>query len=586
MGNQIIEIGNTGQQLVSKLTNNFSELYARKIYIGQINVKEYGAVGDGETDDSAAIQAAIEAALAGINGTPVYFPEGDYLIDSDIILTGITKDVNLCSDGGATINCGTKVFRFEAGTVLGTTTLTADGEKYGVSVSVVNPLTFSVGDIVYIQSAEYWNSTTYPKGEMQKIRKIVGNDIYFYEYLFDDYNKNNTTVKQYHYPKFTLQNIKFIFDASVTGVYLSYFKSVGINNVEISGARISGLTTYYCYDILINKYTSFKTYETVDDGGYAYGYTIASCQNVNLNNSFISGAKHGIMIGGGFPNRNIKILNSYFSEQINGHGNCELIDVIGNTCYGPLTFWGKSIRIMNNLMYGLGVRPEFGRGSCAISIAPGNGSSYIIKGNHIVNGYFMQFYADGSDIDLLDISDNTADSNGSIVIGLDTDAEGFFKKVNIANNVNIGLIWTKSKFDILDIRNNNIENANEGITIEGIAIGSATGILSIIGNTISTSVFDYPIRLSRYDSSPTQIQAKYAIIKGNVIKKTGTRGKWCDLIVDEYLEVSGNTFINMENPAKISNTVKKCYWDNNVNINVSGAAVNSALQVFTNAVPE
>ena len=38
----------------------------------EINVKEYGAVGDGSTDDTAAIQAAIDAAETG---TTIYFPE-------------------------------------------------------------------------------------------------------------------------------------------------------------------------------------------------------------------------------------------------------------------------------------------------------------------------------------------------------------------------------------------------------------------------------------------------------------------------------------------------------------------------------
>lgn len=40
------------------------------------NVKDFGAVGDGKTDDSAAIKTAIQAAHEA--GGTVYFPEGRY----------------------------------------------------------------------------------------------------------------------------------------------------------------------------------------------------------------------------------------------------------------------------------------------------------------------------------------------------------------------------------------------------------------------------------------------------------------------------------------------------------------------------
>lgn len=49
-----------------------------------LNVKNYGATGDGTTDNTAAVQDAVNAAVAG--GLPLQIPAGTYLISSDIEL--------------------------------------------------------------------------------------------------------------------------------------------------------------------------------------------------------------------------------------------------------------------------------------------------------------------------------------------------------------------------------------------------------------------------------------------------------------------------------------------------------------------
>ncbi len=57
-----------------------------------INVKDFGAVGNGTTDDTAAIQAAITAAPAG---AAIYFPKGSY----KAYLVQVTKDITIFGDG-------------------------------------------------------------------------------------------------------------------------------------------------------------------------------------------------------------------------------------------------------------------------------------------------------------------------------------------------------------------------------------------------------------------------------------------------------------------------------------------------------
>ncbi len=79
---------------------NLNTLITR--FIDVINVKDYGALGDGSTDDTAAIQSALNAAY-GTTGSPhggtapgyysnssVFFPPGHYIITSALTLRSVT----------------------------------------------------------------------------------------------------------------------------------------------------------------------------------------------------------------------------------------------------------------------------------------------------------------------------------------------------------------------------------------------------------------------------------------------------------------------------------------------------------------
>jgi uncharacterized protein YjbI with pentapeptide repeats len=84
-----------------------------------INVFDYGATGDGVTDDTAAIQAAVNAGLATKptgagstnNGQTVFFPYGKYRI-SDAIT--IYEGCNLCGEQSGLVNAGAG---FSTGTI-------------------------------------------------------------------------------------------------------------------------------------------------------------------------------------------------------------------------------------------------------------------------------------------------------------------------------------------------------------------------------------------------------------------------------------------------------------------------------------
>lgn len=66
------------------------------------NVRRYGALGDGRSDDTTALQAGFDAAQAANFSFPVYLPTGDYTINSPLAIRGeAPKSVVLIGEGGA-----------------------------------------------------------------------------------------------------------------------------------------------------------------------------------------------------------------------------------------------------------------------------------------------------------------------------------------------------------------------------------------------------------------------------------------------------------------------------------------------------
>jgi hypothetical protein len=70
-----------------------------------VSVQDFGAVGDGVTDDTAEIQAAIDSLTSG--GT-VYLPRGTYLVTAQIV---VSNKVNLLGEGVASENGTGSAFR-------------------------------------------------------------------------------------------------------------------------------------------------------------------------------------------------------------------------------------------------------------------------------------------------------------------------------------------------------------------------------------------------------------------------------------------------------------------------------------------
>ena len=112
------------------------------------NVKDYGAMGDGVSDDAAAIQKAIDS----VDDGAVLIPKGDYLIKTGL---NINKSVVLRGEGtdktrllfDITDRTAINISKYERGEWV----VVTDGHGFGSTrLTVADPSSFGAGDFVEI----------------------------------------------------------------------------------------------------------------------------------------------------------------------------------------------------------------------------------------------------------------------------------------------------------------------------------------------------------------------------------------------------------------------------------------------------
>jgi len=91
-----------------------------RLYSGPVNVRWFGAQGDCTTDDTSAIQAALDACV-GLDGSALYLPYGQYLITDTLTITEDTIGLSIFGDGKRTEiiqdTDGKPIFEFAADAV-------------------------------------------------------------------------------------------------------------------------------------------------------------------------------------------------------------------------------------------------------------------------------------------------------------------------------------------------------------------------------------------------------------------------------------------------------------------------------------
>ena len=315
--------------------------YAVSAYSQTLNVRSYGAVGDGVTNDTAAIQSALDAASAGGGGV-VYLPAGKYLTDSALLVPSKTHlkgdgrgrtvivspagDYRKKSVNGASIY-GTvalvavdramvsdlTVDHLANGTTANGVVLMPDGAAYDGTVTT-NSVVQNV-EVLGYSSHQYliWNlrgqnnkiinnyidggipsASTYPQ---EGIEIFGGQDVLVSGNTVKNVGNNGIYVSSFGAVPGTAVKGILVTDnyveKSTVGVYLSvdtfdatqiHIQNNIIRDTWSSGVAVTTGTAVATKDIAISGNTILNT---VDEGIHLYGSTGATYSNLDVSNNII-----------------------------------------------------------------------------------------------------------------------------------------------------------------------------------------------------------------------------------------------------------------------------------------------------------
>ena len=464
-----------------------------------VHFKDFGAVGNGTTNDVTAVLAAFNAA----DGKVLDGGGLTYKCNSNIAPTcqNITVQ-NATFDFSGVTSYGADGYIQFLGSSLDGTNIEADVN--------VGDNTFTVASTTGLTTKDSWH--------ILEDSQIV-------------YTSEGLTLGQYVFVKevdessklVTLHNdVLYKFKTANTAqlVPVTMKTNITFRNVIIKGANPTGVTTdnNHCgikfqkcenvtidnctfedihrvgviFDACVNVKVSNSTCKHATKTGTEYGFGIHNgCYGVNITNSYGQDLRHFVTIGDNEGiNLFVNVTNCHITgcrdAGIDSHAAGDFVNFSGNTIEGSsfdggqldgIVFQGFNAIINDNIIVGMRRQAIFAQQNNNLEAASGGTGSCIICGNQIIN----HGGADGT-------------SESGIYVLNDKNALGTIKGVTIANNIVEG---------------------DSDIGIYVFASGGAISNVSITGNSIgSHKVYGIMVRPGT-DANET---VKMVTVTGNIVK--------------------------------------------------------------------
>lgn len=369
-----------------------------------VNVKDFGAVGNGVADDTGAINAAVQS-----GAKKVHMPAGTYKIlgtinvPSGVSLTGdgITATV---LDGSMTTLAsltGGRHIKVGNATLTQLPALSSNVAKGDTTITFSSAPSLAAGDVIVIfnPTDSSWNAdrTYYRAGEFDRVALVSGNTVTLQGRAVDDYIAANVDVYKLtgagscHFANFSLKGLNATNTDAIGGIEFDRCIDSSIENVRVTNCSYAQILLSQCFNISLNEVTCEEDFVVGAGGGTDYGLVIGNSTNVSVTNGYFAANRHGISVGGGdnvgdVPCRFLRISSCYIGSTTNSqaadfHGNTEYASYDNNVIVGGVGgCGGDHIKITNNQIIG-----PFVNGQVGILCSEWRGCNFEFSGNYIWN---------------------------------------------------------------------------------------------------------------------------------------------------------------------------------------------------------
>ncbi|PGR17386.1 hypothetical protein COC52_29235 [Priestia megaterium] len=538
----------------AELNNNFTKLDSSiednvlKVKDIAISVKDFGAVGDGVSDDTVAIQNAYNFLKTKGYGKLLLgkdrYKVKQIVIDSDNFTIEGDNATLVCDIGAGGSLTDEAVIFADAPTVSAGLTVTANITKGSRTVSLSNASNIRVGDFLTINTTKFdgaSGSSSYYLGTLGRVSSISGNNVTLDNEIKVDYNTAtdglSATVRR-PFKNITVKGITVELqpDALQTGVLIRYCQNVIIDNVKCygKGQQVAAVWLMGCFHASVSNVFSDDMLD--DTNKFGYGVNMSG-HDLKVSKCSFTKIKHGVAGGdNSFQSSDVIVSGVYVKDPqlcgIDMHGSVENVKFIDNIIADiGLSFdntcgiWarGRHFDISDNKIYGaikkFGTRSNFG--IKLVEIADKNitvqdntvvGLDYGLKADEVINTIENLTIVDNQFIDVVNgaiikkastgvFSDNIikASAQGTAFIGLEnfTIQGNKIKYGSTAWGCGILLDTDTSKTWKNNIMSGNIVTALSSSASNGIRVKSSYDVLNISSNIFDMSLSSSaPILLS------------------------------------------------------------------------------------------